>query len=114
MVAPGPAAVWENSDKGREPGAAKNASRLSGASLAIETMGSTRMTIEKKQQWICPNPECRHRVYVKHSGEKALAAIQCGCGATMKKVYARPQLRSIEGGDELTEYRELLSLARNP
>jgi hypothetical protein len=72
------------------------------------------MNIEKKQQWICPNPECRHRVYVKHSGETAPSAIQCGCGAKMTKVYARPQIRSIEGGDELTECRELLSLVRNP
>ena len=71
------------------------------------------MSGAKGQRWICSNAKCRHEIILFRSAETEHPAVQCGCGSTMKKVYARPQLRNIRDQIELNECIEVFSLVRN-
>ncbi len=59
------------------------------------------------KRFVCPDPGCELGQDVRlFAGSSASAAPLCGCLREMKRVYVKPRVRALTGGEVTAELRE--------
>jgi len=67
--------------------------------------------MEKKQEWVCANPDCSLKIFLADQNQTGDLAPICLCGSKMKRPYTSPQLTRLMD-DEMGSLSKLFPLTR--